>query len=600
MNIIINGNEYAYQSDYPEGWKFSAGDPFKFPVQIGDQSCFIKRFEQKNPKNISGWELLLKLKGQSEPNLSKIFDIKLETEKGKDIYYIFYEYLDGFTLDKRVRTGEVNLSILTRCLFTAIRSLHKYDFWFADFCEKNIFCKTDGTFVLVDIDSTQRITDMPDNEMYGSKDYWILVFKFYKEILNKTNLNLSDINGISFNFLQIVFLILRLKLYYQTKRKDYNSTDLYNQLPVRLNEASPEIKNIFLKVLQNGRQPISQNEIGQLEILVNEKIVHAGKFSDTPVTVANLPVIKEFKSDKTEIERGGNFVLSWQVENANKLELYKNGAMYRTLEMDRKEISLTGFADGTQQQYTYELVAYKDLSIAKSQTIIVQLKHSIDKKPFIKKRTAIIIGVALLIGLILIVFLTKKPKIEAFVKQNYVWQGIDSTVTILGNHLPYDEDLQVILNDFYATIKEGYEDSLLVSIPPEKITTAENDLVHVFVSYKKKTNAIGTFVLYPPVTLKQKLLFRNSNITFYGRNMNSGSIKVFLNNNEIQIISSSPDSLVAHTGNFESGFRRSVNLTIYDNTKVIFNKNIRVRTFGHGFPGNVLELDTSMINILHP
>jgi len=60
MKVTIKQREEEYISDYPDGWKFSAGDPFKFPVLIGSHPCFIKRFEQKSPEDISGWDLLVR------------------------------------------------------------------------------------------------------------------------------------------------------------------------------------------------------------------------------------------------------------------------------------------------------------------------------------------------------------------------------------------------------------------------------------------------------------------------------------------------------------------------------------------------------------
>jgi hypothetical protein len=88
MIVVINQRELEYVPDYPDGWKFSAGDPYKFPVLIGDHQCFIKRFEQRSPEDISGWELLVKMKGQYDKNLSRIYDIKNVKEGDKDIYYV--------------------------------------------------------------------------------------------------------------------------------------------------------------------------------------------------------------------------------------------------------------------------------------------------------------------------------------------------------------------------------------------------------------------------------------------------------------------------------------------------------------------------------
>jgi hypothetical protein len=74
MKVVIREREYEYLSDFPAGWIFSNGDYFKFPVKIDANNCFIKRFEGP-PENISGWKLLLNLKGRHEPNLPRIYDI---------------------------------------------------------------------------------------------------------------------------------------------------------------------------------------------------------------------------------------------------------------------------------------------------------------------------------------------------------------------------------------------------------------------------------------------------------------------------------------------------------------------------------------------
>src|SRR5687767_1868865 len=109
MEVNIKGNNVQYHSDYPNGWQFSAGDPFKYPVIIGDTACFIKRFEQKTPEDISGWGLLTAISGKEETNLAKIFDVKSTHEDGKEIFYVFYEYLEGKSLDKYLTASDIDL-----------------------------------------------------------------------------------------------------------------------------------------------------------------------------------------------------------------------------------------------------------------------------------------------------------------------------------------------------------------------------------------------------------------------------------------------------------------------------------------------------------
>jgi hypothetical protein len=460
LKVIIKQRELSYTSDYPDGWKFSAGDPFKFPVMIGDNPCFVKRFEQKGPEDISGWELLGKLSGKYEKNLSRVYDIKNVEEDGKEVYYIFYEFLDGVTMDSAIKNkADINLSHLNDDLFNAIRALQKYQFWFADFTEKNIFCQKDGSFVLVDVDSTQRISDLPDNDMYGSKDYWILVLKYYKEILKKDDLRLTDVNGISLNYLQIAFLVLRLKLFSLGKEKDYNSTKLFNELPYQLNEMAPELKEIFININKNGKNPISETDITSMEDIIERKIVKNENIKDVVIEPVTLPVINEFKTSNSEIKSGDSFTLSWQVENANKLELYKNGAMFKALDINQKNIAIKGFDDGTRRQSSYVLIAYKDLAMAKSSPVVINLKGDVtpierktdpDPPPFPwKKLMFAILGIAVIVVIYFLVRKSPKPpqpptttmKVQG-IQPAIIHENKDSVITVFGTGFPASGSLE--------------------------------------------------------------------------------------------------------------------------------------------------------------
>src|SRR4030095_11716931 len=273
LKVIIKEREVEYSSDYPVDWTFSAGDPFKFPVPMGEYSCFIKRFGPDSPRKVSGWQLLMKLRGKYEKNIARVYDIKRVEEDDEEIYYAFYECMDGKTLDRNISDPDIDLKHLMNDLVNALRVLQRYEFWFADFTEKNIFCQKSGIFALVDVDRAPPLMSPPDNDMYGSKDYWILVLTYYKKFLQKNNIRLTDINGINLNYLQVSFLILRLRLFQSGKVKDYNSSDLFNSLPSTLNELAPEITEIYSQVLNKGMEPLSQTEISTIEEITEKKII---------------------------------------------------------------------------------------------------------------------------------------------------------------------------------------------------------------------------------------------------------------------------------------------------------------------------------------
>src|SRR2546423_8310775 len=216
MKVTIKERDYDFVSDYPNGWQHSSGGFFKYPVLIAQHKCFVKRFELKRPLNVSGWDLLMRLKYNNESNLPRIYDIISIEEHGKQVHYVFYGYLKGATLNAMVKGDTpIEMERLTNDLFSAIGSINKYDHWFADFYEKNIFCEDTGRFLLLDLDSAQPSSRRPDDAMNGSKDYWTPVFKYYKDILKIGEFNISDIPGITLNYLQIIFLILHIKIFLQ-------------------------------------------------------------------------------------------------------------------------------------------------------------------------------------------------------------------------------------------------------------------------------------------------------------------------------------------------------------------------------------------------
>ena len=398
MVVTIKEKEYEYISDYPDGWSFSARDHFKCPVEIGPNKCFIKRFDRKNQNEVPGWELMLNLKRKNEPNLPRLYDITTANEWGKDVYYIFYDYIKGDTLDKLIDGKEnINLEKLANDLFSALQSLYIKNFWFADFCEKNIFCEEGGRFLLVDLDSAQPLSNPPNGEMYGSKEYRTLVFNFYREILHKRNLNADDINGASLNYLQVVFLILRLKMLYAGDLQ-YYSPEIYNLLPQTLDTLSPGFEEIYSDIFRNGQIGLPQRDIQEikrlaLEIISGENILHSTPEEHTnfnyDAKYNHQPVIQQFSMDKFAekdndlyyVDNGEPFTLNWKVENADILELYKNGTPYRKLDNSGTAITLKELSDGSDRKIEYKLQASAKDMLTVSNPILVLIKKKGEPLP---------------------------------------------------------------------------------------------------------------------------------------------------------------------------------------------------------------------------
>src|SRR5690348_15684426 len=133
MEVKIKGRIYDYNSDFPKDWKFSRGDHYKFPVVIGPEKCFIKRFE-KHTDDISGWKLLQSLTGRTHDTLAKVYGTGSVIENSKVVHYVFFEYVDGRTIhDCITEKAQLNLTKLTNDLFTAIQILQINGHWFPDF-----------------------------------------------------------------------------------------------------------------------------------------------------------------------------------------------------------------------------------------------------------------------------------------------------------------------------------------------------------------------------------------------------------------------------------------------------------------------------------
>jgi hypothetical protein len=413
MEVTIKERTHQYVSDYPHGWNRFSNDYFKCPVEIGNYKCFVKRFEKKNPVKVSGWNLLLDLKGKYEANLPRVNDIVSIQEDNKYVHYLFYEYLEGETLDKLISKGfKIDLRILCNDLFSALQSLYNRDYWFADFCEKNIFCEKKGKFLLVDLDSAQPIEESPTNDMAGNKEYWSLVFDFYHNILGQKNFKSSDINGISLNYLQVIFLLLRLRMFYFNKIDEYNSTRFFRQLPATLHNISSSFSKIFNRVFQNDTKPLTENDIREIKKLVDENIInYSGSYEDTGIDesievpekhsknkVSSRPVINRFvvtnhiaqDGNNYTVESGKTFIVSWKVENVSNIELHKNGVLYKTLNTEEESIEIIEVAyDGKEKKIEYTLMVSNDFESIKSRVITVIVKESVEREPVIKRFEAV-------------------------------------------------------------------------------------------------------------------------------------------------------------------------------------------------------------------
>lgn len=221
MNVTINGTTYDYEPNFePSEWKMQAGAYFKFPVLIGKHHCFVKRFQHKP----CGWDLVQKLIGETQDYLPKVYATQEVIENNKTIYYFVTEFLEGSILsDLLPKRNLVGIKFLSSHLVKSLQAIHNKGYWFADFCEKNIYwASKTNKYVLIDLDSCEPLNVKPSHEpntegYIPGQEFANWTISFYREVLDYDDVEFSTLNGRLLNFCQLVFIaskigFFRLKL----------------------------------------------------------------------------------------------------------------------------------------------------------------------------------------------------------------------------------------------------------------------------------------------------------------------------------------------------------------------------------------------------
>jgi hypothetical protein len=555
LKVIIKEKEFLYKSDFPDGWVFAKGDYFK-KIHIDKYTCFTKRFEAKTPENISGWKLMVGLRGKNENNLARIYDIVNTKESGKNIYYVFYEFIDGNTLNNLVAQHVyVDLERLTDNLFSGLRSLHNKDYWFPDFIEKNIFCVQRGGFVLIDLDSVQPTSAIPDNDMWADKEYWALVFNFYKEILDKQKITYADVNGTTLNYLIVIFLVLRLKIYQSDKSKEYH--ELFNELPIYLDRISGSFKEIFNNVYQRQSSPGAEEIIiiknlirSEIVTLTDEQIadIIAGKVrepvlkeaepvetapgereqhereqeeeeakvssleidiapADTEsVTIAAPPVIESFRSSHYRVKKGQDFRITWQVKNAKVVKILRNGIVINEPGPHKRKLVIAENYDGIDKDIQFGLLATNDAGEVESDPLVVSISNkAVGEKAGNGKLFWIAAAVFLAAVVTIFAISASHPDPRKVLILNFEPKSVfeNKTLVISGENFPVDSgDLKVLFDKLEGKLKFNSE-NLITVLVPEIASQSDNNMVNVALVIKKDT-------VYAPgkLSVRKKLVAR--------------------------------------------------------------------------------------------
>ncbi|HEX6222996.1 MAG TPA: hypothetical protein VFZ52_01210 [Chryseolinea sp.] len=82
-------------------------------------------------------------------------------------------------------------------------------------------------------------------------------------------------------------------------------------------------------------------------------------------------VIHQFSASNNLVKKGEPFSLNWNVDGADKIELYRNGALFQTLGGMQTSIDRTEFYD-SQKEVRYDLVAYRQGTLVRSSPVIIK------------------------------------------------------------------------------------------------------------------------------------------------------------------------------------------------------------------------------------
>lgn len=318
MQVFIGDQPYNYISNYSpnnNSWKVQAGAAFTFPVKIGTQACFVKRFASPPP----GLGLLLILKqtkGQSP--LPIVYDVVDVNENGQLITYLFLELIIGDTLDDIINQRQsFHSRNLTNHLLDCLTFIHRSGYWFSDFCEKNIFLDTAAKrYTLIDLDSCEPIkhypSPIPNTLGYvPGQEFAAAVVNFYQEILNVPNFTFSTLSGKQLNLLQLVPLVAKLELFVKAVKAQPNFIYRASNFPKLQNYIARKkpaySQAVFSKVLQN-------------EATVEMITTLCGFFTST-FGLDFDPKIISFRVKPTQVEAGEMVTFSWETSNADHVEI---------------------------------------------------------------------------------------------------------------------------------------------------------------------------------------------------------------------------------------------------------------------------------------
>ena len=350
MNVQIKGKVRLFDNDFSHQnpkWKKKLEDFYSFQ-NIEGTVCFVKRSESQP----AAWDLIEKLKGKELQFLPNVYDTSTTKEFGKTVYYYFTETLVGKTIAEAIKEKEeIDLLSVIDNVSDALVKLHKLGFWFGDLNEENIFKTNNSAYYLIDLDSCWAINIKPSPVMNSegyvpnkTQDFTIPVIHYFKEYLQKNNYGFSSTRGDQLNYLQLIFLIVKLKYYYEKKSLDPSFSYIGKSF---IDVEFHEILNSINPNFANGLFTTAyQNNVNVKSVISLGKIITQGKVNQPNFINVNVdkPIISTFhisqNTNSLTIDKGEKVTIHWEAQNAKNVYLLLNGIEEKVNPIGDKEVKV--------------------------------------------------------------------------------------------------------------------------------------------------------------------------------------------------------------------------------------------------------------------
>ncbi len=207
------------------------------------------------------------------------------------------------------------------------------------------------------------------------------------------------------------------------------------------------------------------------------------------------PEIDLFKTSANIVKAREAFTLSWEVKNATRIDLYRNGLIFRKLNADKNNINLTESYDGKDKHIEFTIVAFNGAIQTNSDPVSVTVTEKVAVLPVtvikpeeptppidpvpdqqgryqgrketnLKKIRLYLWGLLVTVVLALIVLLyhiQSRPKILDFDPETVV-EG--HSIVIVGRNFPKDTaKLQVLFNNVKGNVQYSSSEIIRVIVP---------------------------------------------------------------------------------------------------------------------------------------